>query len=77
MPNPSIPSLKTHLLRLTDPRLKRRRRHELIDVLMIAVTAPLGRAVQMAQFGRAKQGVVEHVLDLPNGIPVTTPFAGC
>ena len=58
MQKPSIPSLEAHLLQLSDPRLKRRRRHELIDVLMIAVTALLCGAenfVQMAQLGRAKE----------------------
>ena len=58
MQAPSIPSLKVHLLQLTDPRLARRRRHELIDVLMIAVTALLCGAenfMQMAQLGRAKE----------------------
>jgi len=77
MQNSSIPSLKDHLLQLTDPRLKRRRRHELIDVLMIAVTALLCGAenfMQMAQFGRAKEAWLRTFLALPNGIPSHDTF---
>lgn len=77
MQNPSPTSLKTHLLQLTDPRLKRRRRHELIDVLMIAVTALLCGAenfMQMAQFGRAKESWLRTFLALPNGIPSHDTF---
>jgi predicted transposase YbfD/YdcC len=77
MQKPSIPSLKVHLLQLTDPRLKRRRRHELIDVLMIAVTALLCGAensMQMAQFGRAKESWLRTFLALPNGIPSHDTF---
>ena len=77
MQKPSIPSLKAHLLQLSEPRLKRRRRHELIDVLMIAVTALLCGAenfVQMAQFGRAKETWLRRFLVLPNGIPSHDTF---
>ncbi len=48
-------TLQEHLLQLPDPQ---RRRHELIDVLMIAITARLCGAenfVHMAQFGKAKE----------------------
>jgi len=77
MQNSSIPSLKDSLLQLTDPRLRRRRRHELIDVLMIAVTALLCGAenfVQMAQFGRAKESWLRTFLALPHGIPSHDTF---
>ena len=41
MQNASLRPLKAQLLQLTDPRLKRRRKQELIDVLLIAVTVLL------------------------------------
>lgn len=77
MQKPSIPSLKAHLLQLTDPRLKRRHRHELIDVLMIAVTALLCGAenfVQIAPFGRAEESLLRTFLALPHGIPSHDTF---
>jgi predicted transposase YbfD/YdcC len=77
MQNASATTLKHHLLQLPDPRLKRRRRHELMDVLMIAVTAMLCGAenfVHMAQFGKAQESWLCPFLALPNGIPSHDPF---
>jgi hypothetical protein len=58
MQNTVISPLKIQLLQLTDPRLPRRRKHELIDILMIALTALLCGAenfTHKAQFGKAKE----------------------
>jgi len=58
MENAAVGPLKTHLSQLTDPRLKRKRKHELIDVLMIAVTALRCSAenpTHMTQFGKANE----------------------
>jgi hypothetical protein len=77
MQNASTVTLQQHLHQLTDPRLKRRRRHELIDVLMVAVTAMLCGAenfVHMAQFGKAKEVWLRTFLTLPNGIPSHDTF---
>jgi hypothetical protein len=77
MQEPSNPSLKAQLLQLTEPRLKNRRRHELIDVLMIAVTALLCGAenfMQRVQFGRVKESWLRTFLALPNGIPSHDTF---
>lgn len=77
MQNAAATTLKDHLLQLTDPRLKRRRRHELLDVLLIAITAMLCGAenfVHMAQFGKAKQAWLRTFLALPNGIPSHDTF---
>ena len=77
MQNASTATLKDHLLQLPDPRRQRRRRHELIDVLMIAVTAMLCGAenfVHMAQFGKAKEVWLRTFLVLPNGIPSHDTF---
>ena len=77
MQNTAINPLKDHLLHLTDPRLKRRRKHELIDVLMIAVTALLCGAenfTHMAHFRKAKEAWLRTFLTLAHGIPSHDTF---
>ena len=77
MQNTVISPLKAQLLQLPDPRLKRRRKHELIDVLMIAVTALLCGAenfTHMAQFGKAKEAWLRTFLTLTHGIPSHDTF---
>jgi len=77
MQNTVISPLKNQLLQLTDPRLSRRRKHELIDVLMIAVTALLCGAenfTHMAQFGHAKEAWLRTFLTLAHGIPSHDTF---
>ena len=77
MQNNAINPLKDQLLQLADPRLQRGRKHELIDVLMIAVTALLCGAedfTHMAQFGKAKESWLRTFLTLSNGIPSHDTF---
>ena len=60
-----------HLRRVPDPRVKRTRRHELMDILVIALCATLGGAddwVEIVQFGNAKKDWFSTFLQLPNGI---------
>ena len=64
-------SLLEHLRRVPDPRVKRTRHHELMDILVIALCATIGGAddwVQIVQFGKAKQEWFATFLELPNGI---------
>lgn len=64
-------SLLEHLGRVPDPRVKRTRRHELMDILVIALCAVIGGAddwVEIVQFGKAKQEWFATFLKLPNGI---------
>jgi hypothetical protein len=77
MQNIAVSPFKEQLLQLTDPRLKRQRKHELIDLLMIAVTALLCGAenfTHMAQFGNAKESWPGTFLTLANGIPSHDTF---
>jgi len=77
MQTPAINPLKDQLLQRTDPRLTRRRKHELIDVLMIALTALLCGAenfTHMAQFGQAKEAWLRTCLTLAHGIPSQDTF---
>jgi len=64
-------SLIEHLKKVPDPRVKRGRRHELMDILVIALCATLGGAddwVEIVQFGQAKKDWFATFLELPNGI---------
>lgn len=60
-----------HLGRIPDPRVKRTLRHELMDILVIALCAVIGGAddwVSVVQFGKAKIDWFSTFLKLPNGI---------
>ena len=60
-----------HLRQVPDPRMERTRRHELMDLLVIALCAVIGGAdnwVDVEQFGKAKKEWFATFLKLPNGI---------
>lgn len=62
---------------LTDPRVNRRKRHQLMDILILAVSAVICEAEtweDMAEFGRAKYKWFKSFLELPNGIPSPDTF---
>ncbi len=64
-------SLMEHLRQVPDPRIARTRRHELMDLLVIALCAVICGAdnwVDVVQFGKAKKAWFETFLKLPNGI---------
>ena len=70
-------SLVGHFSVLEDPRDGLRRRHNLLDMVIIAIAATLGGAdgwVAIAQFGRAKEAWFRQFLELPNGIPSHDTF---
>jgi len=63
--------------RLPDPRA-RNARHELMDVLFVALAAVLCGAetcCDMAAFGRAKEALLRQFLPLPHGIPSHDTFS--
>jgi len=60
-----------------DPRIARTRRHDLLDILFIALAAMLSGAedfVTIAEYGRNKQEWLKTLLGLPNGIPSHDTF---
>jgi hypothetical protein len=62
---------------LPDPRADNAR-HELAEILFIAIAATLGGAktcVEMAEFGQAKEKLLRTVLRLPHGIPSHDTFS--
>ena len=70
-------SILVHFADLPDPRINRRKRHLLSDVLVIALCAVISGAddfVEIAYFGRCKKKWFEERLSLPNGIPSHDTF---
>ena len=66
---------------LKDPRTGRAKRHNLIDVIVIAICAVVCGAdswVDVEMFGKSKKSWLSRILELPNGIPShdTPAFAG-
>ncbi|MEN9375140.1 MAG: hypothetical protein RL710_297, partial [Pseudomonadota bacterium] len=60
-------SLIEHLKQVPEPRVKRTRRHELMDILVIALCAVLGGAddwVEIVLFAKAKKQWFEKFLKL-------------
>ena len=71
-------SLLEQLKKVPDPRIERTRRHELIDMLVIALCAVICGAdnwVDVVQFGKAKRAWFADFLKLPNGIASHDTFA--
>jgi predicted transposase YbfD/YdcC len=63
---------------LADPRTGNAQRHELLEVLLIALCATLCGAetcVDMAEFGAAKEPFLRRFLKLPGGIPSHDTFS--
>lgn len=62
---------------LEDPRMDRTKKHNLTDILAIALSAVICGAdgwVQVEEFGLCKQNWFRTFLDLPNGIPSHDTF---
>lgn len=76
MATPAL-SIRKHFAGLRDPRLNRRKRHLLADILVIAFCAVIAGAnnfSQVAAFGRRRRDWLGKFLALPNGIPSHDTF---
>jgi predicted transposase YbfD/YdcC len=65
------------LERLADPRINRRKRHKLVDILVISLCGFLAGCegwVDVELFGISKRRWLEKFLELPNGIPSHDTF---
>ena len=65
-------TIKDYFVDLEDPRIERTKRHQLIDVITIAICAVICGAdswVAIETYGQAKKEWLKHFLELPNGIP--------
>ncbi len=70
-------SLFEHLSKIADPRIERTKRHNLTDILVIAVLATICAAESypdMEEFGIDKEEWLRTFLELPNGIPSHDTF---
>ena len=71
-------SIVDFLSEIEDPRKETiNKRHEFIDVLVIALCGMLSSAddwVSIAQYGRSKEAWFSEILELPNGIPSHDTF---
>ena len=74
--NPAV-AIQTHFADLEDPRIERTRRHDLMDILVIALCAVICGAegwVDIAKYGVAKYDWLKTFLRLPEGIPSHDTF---
>ena len=65
-------SLHKHFSGLNDPRIKRNKKHLLLDIVILTIIAVLCGAESwdsIELFGKTKLGFLKTFLNLPNGIP--------
>lgn len=79
MPHPSLPALSIthHFANLADPRLRRRRRHQLLDIIAIAICGVICGCKswgEIAVYGRKKADWLQTFLELPGGMPSKDTF---
>lgn len=70
-------SIKDHFSALPDPRILRKTRHKLVDVIVITLCAVIAGAddwVEIAAFGKEKEQWFKTFLELPGGIPSHDTF---
>jgi len=73
----SLGRVREYFKELEDPRIDRAKRHELLDILVIAVCGVICGAdtwVDIEEFGKAKEEWFRTFLTLPNGIPSHDTF---
>ena len=77
MADPVNASIAEHFQSLQDPRIERTKKHNLLDILVIAVCTLLtgGEGFQdMALFSQSKRAWLQTFLALPHGIPSYDTF---
>ncbi len=77
MDHAPLGGLRTRFAPLADPRLDRTKRHQLLDIIVIAVCAVICGAdswVEIEEFGNAKLAWLRTFLALPHGIPSHDTF---
>jgi predicted transposase YbfD/YdcC len=76
MPAPAC-SIARHFAKLKDPRVRRRRRHRLLDIIVMAICGVICRAddwQEIELFARHREDWLRRFLRLPNGVPSHDTF---
>jgi predicted transposase YbfD/YdcC len=71
-------TIKKHFAKVADPRMKRRQRHRLIDIIVMAICAVIADCDTWEDIGvfvRKRRAWFERFLDLPHGVPSADTFA--
>jgi predicted transposase YbfD/YdcC len=71
------PSIEDHFGSIADPRRDQGKRHQLLDIISIAICASICGAdnwVEVAEYGRSKEDWFQSFLSLPHGIPSHDTF---
>lgn len=71
------PIIKAHFAELDDPRMDRTKRHELVDIVVMAVLAVICGADgwdDIVDFAAVRESWLRTFLELPNGIPSADTF---
>ena len=77
MPTEPLGPLGVSFASLLDPRVNRTKRHQLLDIVLMAICAVVCGAegwVEVAAFGKTKKEWLQRFLELPNGIPSHDTF---
>jgi predicted transposase YbfD/YdcC len=77
MPESIVTSIQQHFGGIKDPRIDRCKRHQLLDILVIAICAVICGAddrTEVEAFGEAKLAWFQTFLDVPHGIPSHDTF---
>ena len=77
MAEESIGSIRQHFSTIEDPRLDRKKLHQLLDIIVIAICGVICGAenwVDIENFGKARLEWLKQFLELPNGIPSHDTF---
>ncbi len=77
MEEESTHSLQSIFESIEDPRVERTKRHQLLDIILIAILGVLCGAegwVEIETFGKTKEAWLNTFLELPNGIPSHDTF---
>lgn len=74
---PLLELFAPHFATLTDPRFKRTRRHELLNMFILALCGTIAGAdgwVEIASYAKTKRAFFGRYLDLPHGVPSHDTF---
>ena len=73
-----VVTIQKHFAKVADPRLKRRQRHRLMDIIVMAICAVIADCDTWEDIGvfvRKRRSWLERFLDLPHGVPSADTFA--